>query len=438
MLRKFVRTSGGILPSLLKSNLIPVYSQNTKLIITKSTCSYTQNMGNLYRDILKKQDEVRYQKAEEAEEKKEVIQPITLKPDSLEAAEKTIVPEELRNNPIMKEDVLVVVRAMEFAQIILGFEQANKYEIKHKDTGEVIGLIAEESSLTQGILRNITHRHRSFTATIMDPNGTILFKIKRPFYVISSSMTIENAYGVVIGEIKEDWHLWRRRYDLFKEKKQFARIDMNLLSWDFELRNQQGELIGTVSKNLVGLARELFTDANMYQVRTGPGILTQGIELESTENKQIDANTTTNNKESNATTTTTAPNTSVVPTYNESEIVKSLSLDEKAITLAAAIAVDFNYFSRTSGGPGIVPFIPFMGSSDPAPTDAASGASGDVGTAAAAGMGGGAADADPSEGDWWNNNDSTRDQDDNDGDDDGGGDGDSGGFSAWDLFNDDD
>jgi uncharacterized protein YxjI len=47
----------------------------------------------------------------------------------------------------------------------------------------------------------------------MDNTGTVLFKVHRPFYFISSSMTIENAYGTVIGEIRQDWHLWRRRYN---------------------------------------------------------------------------------------------------------------------------------------------------------------------------------------------------------------------------------
>lgn len=36
------------------------------------------------------------------------------------------------------------------------------------------------------------------------------------------------------------WHLWRRKYDLYIGKRQFATIDGGLLAWDFHLRDQNG------------------------------------------------------------------------------------------------------------------------------------------------------------------------------------------------------
>jgi Scramblase len=40
-------------------------------------------------------------------------------------------------------------------------------------------------------------------------------------------------------------------------KNQFSTIDSPFLGWDFDLRDEQGELIGNVNRNFVGFAREV-------------------------------------------------------------------------------------------------------------------------------------------------------------------------------------
>ncbi len=37
----------------------------------------------------------------------------------------------------------------------------------------------------------------------------------------------------------QHWHLWRRRYDLFLQQKQFARSDEGLLAMAFAARDEQ-------------------------------------------------------------------------------------------------------------------------------------------------------------------------------------------------------
>ena len=61
----------------------------------------------------------------------------------------------------------------------------------------------------------------------------------------------------LIGEVHQNWHLWRRRYDLFMDQKQFAKVDAGFLSWDFDFVDENNRLIGNVSRNFSGFVREV-------------------------------------------------------------------------------------------------------------------------------------------------------------------------------------
>ncbi len=43
----------------------------------------------------------------------------------------------------------------------------------------------------------------------------MIFRLRRPFYFINSTILIEDGEGNVVGEVHQRWHLWRRNYDLY-------------------------------------------------------------------------------------------------------------------------------------------------------------------------------------------------------------------------------
>lgn len=138
---------------------------------------------------------------------------------------------------------------------------------------------------------------------------------------------------------------------------QFAYVDEPFLSWDFGLRSADNRLIGSVNRNFVGFAREIFTDTGVYALRMDSAAI--GAEQAA------------------------APNTAAI----------GMTLDQRAVMLATAVSVDFDYFSRhsDSGGFGFFPlWIPGFGGT-------AAGEAGAVGETAAgtlgrAGTAGGMAD----------------------------------------------
>ncbi|KAJ3178106.1 hypothetical protein HDU85_005630 [Gaertneriomyces sp. JEL0708] len=248
----------------------------------------------------------------------------------------------------------MVTRQMEMINVLIGYEEANKYALKDA-TGTDVGFIAEEETSFSGMLsRQLLRTRRPFKAVVLDRNGNVVLKISRPMkWLLNSKIFVHDADDRLIGEVQQVWHLLRRKYDLFLKTTQHSLVDAPFLSWDFNLMNETDQVLATVNRNFTGFAREIFTDFGQYAVHFDD----------------------------------TSPT--------------ALSLDERALILACAINIDIDYFSRHShGGGGLLHgFMPFpmMGGSHheagnvPAPSPVGGDMVGTMGTVGAVGGGAGVA-----------------------------------------------
>ncbi|GJE95179.1 Scramblase-domain-containing protein [Phanerochaete sordida] len=248
--------------------------------------------------------------------------------------------------------------------IFVGFEQSNRYVISN-EMGDTLGYIAEEP---RGILsmfsRQLFRTHRPFRAIVMDRFGDPILWLRRPFSWINSRMYVQrlldyNKYtpeGEPVldsfAEVQQRWHLWRRRYDLFLQEtprrilsvvsdteqpepdavddvqyKQIARIDEGFLAWHFRLRDAGGNELAAVNRAFRGFGREIFTDTGQYFINFGP-----------------------------------SPIGPLDMTPRAPAVVRNLSLEERALVLAQAVNIDFDYFSRHSHGGGFGMPMFFWGS----------------------------------------------------------------------------
>lgn len=236
---------------------------------------------------------------------------------------------------ILKEPTLVIERQVEFMNLFLGFEQANRYKIMNP-LGEQLGYMQEKDmGIFKMIGRQFFRLHRPFEIEVFNNYGDLLMVIKRPFSFINSHIKAflpgVNQYGELeletIGESVQSWHLWRRRYNLFKlddestgEYNQFGAIDAPFLSFDFPVKNQDDEVVGSVDRNWVGLGREFFTDTGVYIIRMDPASF-DGMNQ-------------------------------IYPS-----VAGPLTLDQRAVLLGNAVSIDFDYFSRhLRGGGGLFSF----------------------------------------------------------------------------------
>ena len=181
----------------------------------------------------------------------------------------------------------------------------------------------------------------------------------------------------IIGEAQQQWAPLRRKYNLFVHRQsqdsgttsgapqyspanqplsnsqqldltpynkegqfdQFAYVNEPFLSWDFSLLSNEGGLIGSVNRNFAGFGREIFTDTGVYALRMDSvGLAQEPTHLISQTGQQS------------------------VGFQNPND--SGMTLDQRAVMLATAVSVDFDYFSRKSGsgGMGFMPlWFPGMG-----------------------------------------------------------------------------
>ena len=111
---------------------------------------------------------------------------------------------------------------------------------------------------------------------------------------------------------------------------QFAYADEPFLAWDFSLLSANARKIGSVNRNWGGFGRELFTDTGVYALR-----------MDAAEQEQ-------DKSQINGSTTAVVPHAQGI----------GMTLDQRAVMLATAVSIDFDYFSRHSGSAGGMGWMP--------------------------------------------------------------------------------
>ena len=272
---------------------------------------------------------------------------------------------------LLNEPTIIIERQIEMMNVFLGYEQANKYSILDVNGNKIGYMMERDFSIGKVIMRQVSKLHRPFTVDVFDSYGNIIFTIKRPFswinshikaflptqtpseqqYILHNTNTTDlqstsfgsfngrnipvfqflkesNDDGVMVGESIQNWHLWRRRYELFQREhkedisfSQYGTIDAPFLSFDFPVLDSNGKFLAGVDRNWVGLGRELFTDTGVYVVRFDSQRSFEGIYPQEYISNRV------------------------------------LTYDQRAVLLANAVSIDFDYFSRHSRtGGGLLSF----------------------------------------------------------------------------------
>ena len=288
---------------------------------------------------------------------------------------------------ILDNSAIVIQRQLEMMNVLMGFEQANRYVIMDPH-GNHVGYLAErDHGIGSAVKRQMFKTHRSFTTHVFDRDEKEVLRFHRPFAWINSRIRVYDAVGSnggsytsstelhgtstasvvnqtsasvssldmadmrIIGATEQEWAPLRRKYNLYMARKladaapgtpqiapgnlplssskamtvaeddnrevamlQFARVDERFLSWDFGLMSEDGRQLGSVNRNFGGFAREIFTDTGVYALRMDAAAIAQ----ESAHTGHADP----------------AP---------------GMTLDQRAVMLATAVSVDFDYFSPISG-----------------------------------------------------------------------------------------
>ncbi|GAA5898380.1 hypothetical protein JCM8208_006964 [Rhodotorula glutinis] len=309
---------------------------------------------------------------------------------------------------LLSQPSIVVARQLEPLNIFLGWEEANRYQLNAPD-GAILGyLLEEEASIVSTMSRQLLRTHRPFRAIVLSPAGDVLLRIRRPFSWINSRIYVStpssssttsasdakdelqrleapgapppstalattttrapdsNDEGEVIGETQQEWALMRRRYNLFlrrggdggDEFDQFGRIDSGFLAWDFTVRDEQDAPIGKIDRNFAGFGRELFTDTGQYVLHFEGVVDELNARLEGPEKpagllssgSSVPATAAGTAVEPVATSSSASTSSAVSHDLALAERAPALPLDHRAVLLASAVTIDYDYFTRQRGG----------------------------------------------------------------------------------------
>lgn len=166
---------------------------------------------------------------------------------------------------------LLIQQIKEWTEIITNFETRNKYQIL-STSGAELGFMAEQGSGFGAMLsRWFLRTHRPMKVTVWGADRKELLSLERPFHWFFSDLTVKDSQGEILGHIYRRFGILHKKYDLVTGSGNlFARIVSPIWRlWTFFIKDKTDREIGTISKNWGGLLKEVFTDADRFQVSFG-------------------------------------------------------------------------------------------------------------------------------------------------------------------------
>lgn len=151
----------------------------------------------------------------------------------------------------------------EWGEIVTGFETRNRYEIADGSSGRTILMAAEEARSL--LARWFLKAHRPFTMHLLTVDGDEFLTVERPFRFYFHEAEILDAEGTVLGRIKRQFTLLRRKYVIEDgEGREVCELFGPILHpWTFQIL-VDGREIGKITKKWSGLLKEGFTDADTF------------------------------------------------------------------------------------------------------------------------------------------------------------------------------
>lgn len=152
------------------------------------------------------------------------------------------------------------------------FKLTNAYRVYDKE-GKEIGGIQQKMSGSRVMLALLVNKAMlPFSLDIVDETGAIVATIKRGWSFILSKIIVLNGEGKEIAYIKQKFSLKPKFHIMDMEERVIGRIEGDWLAWDFKIKDNQENNIGSISKKWNGLMKEVFTTADKYIASVSPEV----------------------------------------------------------------------------------------------------------------------------------------------------------------------
>ena len=148
---------------------------------------------------------------------------------------------------------------------MLKFE--NEYKV-FNDQAVQIGSVKQKLDGGGKILRLLLNKAMlPFHLDIRDANDALQASISRGWTFWMSKIAIKDANGMQIGTVEQKFAFMKPTFKIFNNQHiQIAEITGDWKAWNFTMFDANKNQIGTISKKWAGIAKELFTTADKYNV----------------------------------------------------------------------------------------------------------------------------------------------------------------------------
>lgn len=161
----------------------------------------------------------------------------------------------------------------ELAEILLGAETRNKYEIRDAQNSP-IGFAAEQGKGFFAFLARMFMGHwRTFEIHFFDAQRREVLRAVHPFRFFFQRLEIFDASGRPLGALQQRWAIFTKLFDV-EDATGHVLLEMRsplLKFWTFPFYRGDVE-VGRIEKKWSGALTEVFTDSDNFRVAFGQGL----------------------------------------------------------------------------------------------------------------------------------------------------------------------
>ncbi len=163
---------------------------------------------------------------------------------------------------LSRHNNLIVSQQVEPLQVVTGLETQNRYRVTDNE-GEPLLFAHEESGFVK---RQLLGSHRPLTLNVVDAEGSLRMVARRNHFWFFSHLELLYPDGSPIGRMERRLSFIGRRFELLENQGHAAMVHGPMMRPNTFWVRQHGREIGKITKEWGGLARELVSVADSFQV----------------------------------------------------------------------------------------------------------------------------------------------------------------------------
>ena len=159
---------------------------------------------------------------------------------------------------------LIVRQEVEHLEAFTGFETVNRYSINSPE-GERLLYAYEESGWAA---RLFLKRHRPLTLHVIDKEQRPLLTASRSFFWFFSHLHVSGGEGQRLGSLRRRFAIITRKFDIEDSSgRGIAEVQGSLRRPNTFIIRRRGSEVARITKRWSGAMREMFSDADTFQIQ---------------------------------------------------------------------------------------------------------------------------------------------------------------------------